>query len=744
MVAGAQPQPQLQHQSQPQQHQNPQKQQLPLTSAEEEALKRNTDCVYFLASPLTCKKGSECEYRHSEYARVNPRDCWYWLNGNCLNPKCTFRHPPLDGLLGAQATTPTGASLSSSQPPAAAGAAAAAAVSVTHVPFSSGSGKQAVPCIFFQKGLCLKGDRCAFLHGPNPPTGSKAPQAPASTLGSETSSLKKPFGGLQKCAQEKKILQPNVSNSVGVPLHQANTALKVETSFPRNGASIERNAPSAKAFNDETFRPKTISNVTNGIFTSRSSRAHQVNVSDDHSFQNGKDADEILRESSPGFDVLVDDELRDSDYFPGEDQYGRARGLDGRNVNSLDEYDMDQSGDYSLAADLDNDRYCDPRGYDSLDHMQGQYAWDQHRASSERVVVEPPHLDRRGYRKSNNSDHIDESDLRYRLSKHRRVNGLRSVISHEYGHDDHVDGRGYKGSSRRDSHQITPRDASASSRLRGRIKLPGRTSPVNDSDMRPDREHDRGRVPRVGRLSPSRTEISTRQGRLRDRIKARVHEDYNKEGGNFRGPHMSREIMEDNNASFAAPKRLSELKVGKFAENKEQSQLGRRKSSRMDTNEQSEGDLSFEGPKPLSEILKRKRGADAASSGSGKSSVNKEENNQQSQATQGEEEGNSQVSSNKEEFKSATADIVQTEEKTKTSQEPNANDLDAEDGMIYEETVEDQELEGEYQRDGEYDYEQGEEGEYYEGENAEGEEEYYEEEEEGEDDFAKKIGVELS
>ena len=26
------------------------------TSAEEEALKRNTDCVYFLASPLTCKK----------------------------------------------------------------------------------------------------------------------------------------------------------------------------------------------------------------------------------------------------------------------------------------------------------------------------------------------------------------------------------------------------------------------------------------------------------------------------------------------------------------------------------------------------------------------------------------------------------------------------------------------------------------------------------------------------------------
>lgn len=43
MVAGAQQQPQ------------PQQQQPPV-SAEEEALKRNTDCVYFLASPLTCKK----------------------------------------------------------------------------------------------------------------------------------------------------------------------------------------------------------------------------------------------------------------------------------------------------------------------------------------------------------------------------------------------------------------------------------------------------------------------------------------------------------------------------------------------------------------------------------------------------------------------------------------------------------------------------------------------------------------
>lgn len=58
MVVGAQPKPQPQSQPQQLSQQQPQKlpQQQPETSAEEEALKRNTDCVYFLASPVSCKK----------------------------------------------------------------------------------------------------------------------------------------------------------------------------------------------------------------------------------------------------------------------------------------------------------------------------------------------------------------------------------------------------------------------------------------------------------------------------------------------------------------------------------------------------------------------------------------------------------------------------------------------------------------------------------------------------------------
>ncbi|KAK9665619.1 hypothetical protein RND81_14G124100 [Saponaria officinalis] len=63
---------------------------------DEEFMKRCTDCVYFFASPFTCKKGVKCEYRHSDTARLNPRDCWYWLSGTCSNLSCRFRHPPLD------------------------------------------------------------------------------------------------------------------------------------------------------------------------------------------------------------------------------------------------------------------------------------------------------------------------------------------------------------------------------------------------------------------------------------------------------------------------------------------------------------------------------------------------------------------------------------------------------------------------------------------------------------------------
>ncbi|XP_030546845.1 zinc finger CCCH domain-containing protein 17 isoform X2 [Rhodamnia argentea] len=697
-------------------------------SAEEEALKRNTDCVYFLASPLTCKKGSECEYRHSEYARVNPRDCWFWLNGNCLNPKCAFRHPPLDGLLGAPATVPGGSSLPS-QPPAMPPVAQA----------SYNSGKQAVPCVFFQKGICLKGDRCAFLHGTNTVV-SKVQQAPASMPVNDTSTIKKPFGSLEKCSQGQKVT-PNASKLTSRP-SDSKPFSKVENALPRNEASIAKGAPPSlpppRSIDEgaSRYRPSGTPTV-NGNPQNRTSRLHQPVVPDDYpSLHKEKEVDEYLRESSPGFDVLVDDELGESDYYHNDDQFGRGRTHEGRNIGSVTDYDLDRPGDYS--ADIEHEMFRDPRAYDSFDR---RYGWDQRQDSSELILGGPILRERRAYPKSESPDHADDSDLRHRLSKQRRVNGLRSVVSHDFVPDSHVADRTYRGSSRRDSQHSSSHESQGSSRLKGRIKFPGR---LNGGDVHSDREMEMGR-----NLGRSYLGVN----RLRDRLTGRAQEDVNVEARNFQGPRMRRESGDENSISFAGPKSLAELKgMGRGQESS--SSIGKQQNFLLD---QPLGDVSFEGPKPLSVLLKRKREPEGAGSGS-RSSASKEEHGHEVNSQKHgdltvhpkEEEDGYKSSHNLQVSKSGTADAVGNKDHTEGAcNAVHGREIENEDGMIAEDATEDPEVGAEDQRDGDYTYEQGDGGDYNyeEGENAdgegEGEEEDYLDDEDG-DDFEKKVGVMFS
>ncbi|KAI4357129.1 hypothetical protein L6164_001096 [Bauhinia variegata] len=689
MVAGAPQQQQLNPRSQQQQlqQQHQQQQQQSIPSAQDEALKRNTDCVYFLASPLTCKKGSECEYRHSEYARVNPRDCWYWLNGNCLNPKCSFRHPPLDSFLGTQATTPGGSAV-----------AAPSQTATTTVAHPHNSSKQSVPCIFFQKGICLKGDRCAFLHGPNPIAGNKVPQVPVAN-------------------QEAKTV-PNVETAsqriVGVERHMA---------LPPTQFDDE-----ASSFRQTNARP-----VANGTFVRRSNRPNPGRMLDDPNIHNGKDNDEFLRESSPGFDVLVEDELTNSDYYHGEDQFGNARGQDGRNLDSVDEYNLGHSADYNSVADIDRQRFHAPQGYDSYDHMQEPYVWGQQRNSSERIFGASAYSEGRSHRKSDSPDNVEVSDLRHQLSKRRRVNGLKSVVSNDYYDlDSHGEEQSYQISSRKDSHQLPPNEISISSRFRGRIKLP-----VNGTDDYRERESDRTR--NRSRLSP---------GRLRDRLRGKVHDDYERK--NFRARPMRMEIMGDESADFAGPKSLTELKGGTSAENTEHQSLKKRKG--LQDFHQPEDDLHFEDPKPLSEILKEKRAATAGTA----AAADIKSNNKDREATNDSHNAvvldtvNPTSGSHNTVVSETENGVLPKDESKFQVTDASGNDIDktyaaqgqSEDGMIYDEGLEEQEYEGDDQRDGdgEYDYEQVDEGEYNyeEGENPEQEE--YMDDEDG-DDFAKKIGL---
>lgn len=604
----------------------------------------------------------------------------------------------------------------------------AVAAPVSRAPYS---GKQAVPCVYFQKGYCYRGDQCAFLHGPSPGTTSKGSQGAAAFSGSELPNHKKVSAGLEKCTQGKKTSGNSMEKATeavpsgnGIRANSNSKPALSEVAPSRNGVASGKglHQPAGIDRDHQRHKQSSISPVLNGSSTSGSNRLYQSQISDNQSIQSSKDADECLRESSPGFDVLVDDELGDADYYHNEDQYGRARGPEG-------EYDHGRSADY---RDSDRELFHEAHHYDSYDRHA---AWEDDRTSAERRFLRQSNHERRKYPVSESTDQVDESDLRYRLSKQRRLNDLRSVVSHDFLHE--REERSHR-SSRRESSHLPVRESSLSSRLRGRIKLPGRTS---DDGMEMNSDRDRGRSSSRG------FQVSSHQSRFSDRSKGRFQEDNEHDGRSFRGHKMRREIMDDK-TDFAGPKRLAELK-NKVRQTKDFHSLD---------NQQSEQDLSFEGPKPLSEILKRKRGSESSGTGNIMQSDNNGGNleSRSEQYLEGstrsaavtekqsghpsmskDEVGNQEVKS-KDEAKSVSSDMNKSaDEKTDI-----AHEIGTEDGMIGDEALGDHEYgAGDQGEEEEYYYEEGEEGDYNydEGEYVEGEEEYVQDEDD--DEYSKKMDV---
>lgn len=622
-----------------------------------------------------------------------------------------------------------------------------AAASVTSAHYNSS--KQAVPCIFFTKGQCLKGDRCPFLHGPSTVTNNVS-QGPAATNVSEPSTLKKAFGGLEKCSQGQKIPQANIIPKSADLLSQAKAQAKVETAPLENGCAIGRQVPSLSGLDDHPPRYMVTSvPPTNVNSVSRSNSVQQVHASD-RVILRSRDTDEFSREPSPGFDVLVDDKLRDSNYFHNENHFGRTRSRDGKGLNPMNDYAVGHSADYDTTINVDQDMYGDPRGHNLHECLQGQYAREHPRVSSERMLEASSHLERRRRPRADIPDQIDESDLRYHLSKQRRVNGIRSVISQDHAQDNHSGDRNYHQPSQGDAQHFLPKESVVSNRFRGRIKLPRRSSsPVNGCDLDAERELERSR--KWDQLSPRRLHISSHQGRLGDRIKGRV-EEFNDIGGRgFRGQGM-RNSINDNELDFAGPKSLAELKGGKNAEgkqilNEQQSpSLGKQIYPKLESRQQFESDLSFEGPKPLNEILRRKKAAEIAVPRSEIISDDK---------------GNAKMKEEEDCLKTA-ADLQATEgrygltpgeETIEGDGQPpllqrNVSEIGTEEGMIDDDAMVDHEPETLDERDGESDYEQAGNGEDSDNleeadRNAEAEE-YMDDDEDDGDDFAKKIGVMFS
>ncbi|KAL6897892.1 hypothetical protein ACP4OV_006851 [Aristida adscensionis] len=207
--------------------------------------------------------GAACEYRHCEGARINLRSCWYWFQGNCVNPSCTFRHPPLESF---NRTKPFANPLSS---------------------HGSTSSKAANPCYFYYNSYCTKGDQCPFFHGPLTRNDAVGIRSEATTS------------------------NPIVNgNSVGVEM------IELVKDVPENPA--EDSSAHTKDHHSkgviESRNPEFDGAISNASETSidtgghmKSSMPTPSDQSSEHSAMDHTEEDEC-GDSSPGFDVLVDDE----------------------------------------------------------------------------------------------------------------------------------------------------------------------------------------------------------------------------------------------------------------------------------------------------------------------------------------------------------------------------------------------------------------------------------------------------
>ncbi|KAJ7956661.1 Zinc finger CCCH domain-containing protein [Quillaja saponaria] len=515
---------------------------------EEDLLKRNTDCVYFLASPLTCKKGVDCEYRHSEIARLNPRDCWYWLAGNCLNPTCAFRHPPLDGHTGVPSES-TDCSL----------------------PVN----KTKAPCYFFFNGFCNKGDKCSFLHGLDDNT-SAANSASTNAL-----------------ILENKTSAENNTGSISAPtevhVNPSDTAPKVALDFEVQ-PNQDLQHPVPKSIVRQTVFPMISSyeyeEATGTKSDSKSpadgfihSIAHLCTEQSLEEQINNHLEPEEWWESSPGFDVLVDDKSGNLGY---EDDSEFLLSLDsecGKPNGHFLGYDFEEPVEYE-AISPDADLPYETEIYDAYSCLDREPIHDNIRndpARPREVRLESLLSRKRKHMRIELAGCDRIVDLRDHLRRRREINGHPLGLSRWHGSIHNQD----RWQKHRMDQQITRRLASK----------------VGMSSIEP--------IGKVRTLSNA-----SKLGLLRHSQQYRSRKHYKKETlaqRQFPSSKVSRKPVPrerrfiHESKIFTGPKTLAQIKE----EKKKAQENGYCKITSFD----------FQGPKPLSEILKEKGKLDSVRDG---------------------------------------------------------------------------------------------------------------------------------
>ncbi|XP_059637997.1 zinc finger CCCH domain-containing protein 34-like [Cornus florida] len=528
---------------------------------DEELQKRNTDCVYFLASPLTCKKGLECEYRHSEIVRLNPRDCWYWLAGSCLNPTCAFRHPPLDGCTEASSET--------AQPQ-----------HECSVPVN----KTNVPCYFFFNGFCNKGDRCSFLHGPDDGTSAlkslKTGSAVTNALPLENKTLAGSDTGSapiethpNSCeTAPKRVAEIQIKPTED--LHESAAEFVTDRSASPHVSASEYEEAAAVS-SDSLLPAEGFVKDKSPIFMDQSSEEQMDDLIE---------REEWL-ESSPGFDVLVNNKSEnlgyedDLEYIVALDEEDRELSSHFPGFDYEDHVEYDPA--YLDAGTLFERDICDTYGHLDDENTYG-YVCKIPRRSGERML--DPILP--GRRKFFPTDLATNSqrdmDLRDHLKKRRMIDG-HLVTDLSRRHDStRLTGRSREGRRQR------------AQRLHGRLAL--------EAENRIIRSHVRSEillngVDKQGRFRETRINKS----RQRSKEKRKAEQQFLSSEASRKQPLKKRRSIKESGV-FEGPKTLAEIKEEKKKARENAYSYREMGDSSRTTLE------NFQGPKPLSEILKDKRG----------------------------------------------------------------------------------------------------------------------------------------
>ncbi|PIA42496.1 hypothetical protein AQUCO_02000150v1 [Aquilegia coerulea] len=545
---------------------------------EDELQKRNTDCVYFLASPLTCKKGAECEYRHSEMARLNPRDCWYWLAGSCLNPTCAFRHPPIEG-------RPENPSESSSLPQQAS------------VPVS----KSNVPCYFYFNGFCNKGDNCSFQHGPNIATSGQFLK-PSSLVSDVHLSENKALASNEGIST---LTEPPCNHLETTKMGQSiqfQSKIEFQPSISNN---ILQQSPSPRNSLPESDEAIIKSEILLPAPNLRSPRSEErpllcADQSSEDQFDGHIEPDE-RGESSPGFDVLVDDGSENLG-FEDDQEYLVAHKMDDRVLHEhLLPYEYEHHVGYDPGEYPESRLMYEHDMYGSYEHHEDDHISDHVRRVPKRsremmrngVVLQKGQLLPREVDFNNRNG----TDLRNHLSKRRRVTSHRSSKRSRLQEIPYsnMNGRVQERLHSNKNGRIQERLG----RRHNRQPLQGRLASEASSDMlggHTENDSNQRDLPRQSYPRYIRSKHQERERRRQARPQLIFSE-------NSRGNSASREAQpfQDSPTVFTGPKTLAQIK-----EEKRKARQNRDGFS-SPTHNVTTTLQNFEGPKPLSEILKDKR-----------------------------------------------------------------------------------------------------------------------------------------